>query len=205
LTNAIQFAVLGLGVGAIYALLAQGLVVLYGGTGVLNFAHGAVAMFTAYMYRQVHDIGGWPLLPSFVVCIGAAAGFGVAVHYCVMRPLLHASSIARVVATLGILATLEGLASLIWGPRPTIIDPIFPSRVFTVHRVVVPVDRVWLLAIATGVTIVLWAAYRFTAAGLAVRASSQYPRGAAALGWSPDLAASGSWAISCGLAGSPGS
>ena len=47
MTNFLQFAVIGLGAGACYALLAQGVVLIYRGSGVVNFAHGAFAMLAA--------------------------------------------------------------------------------------------------------------------------------------------------------------
>ncbi len=71
-------ALLGIGAGAIYALLGQGIVLIYRGSGVLNLAQGAYAMVAAYVYLQLHTPGnfgfgsfstqsGWPIVPSFVV------------------------------------------------------------------------------------------------------------------------------------------
>ena len=48
MAQAIQFAILGLGAGAAYTLLAQGIVLIYRGSGIVNFAHGAIAMFGAF-------------------------------------------------------------------------------------------------------------------------------------------------------------
>ena len=57
MTNVIQYALLGLGVSAIYALLGQGIVLIYRGSGVLNIAQGGFAMFGAYLYLQLHVPG----------------------------------------------------------------------------------------------------------------------------------------------------
>ena len=57
MTNVIQYALLGLGVSAIYALLGQGIVLIYRGSGVLNIAQGGFAMFAAYLYLQLHVPG----------------------------------------------------------------------------------------------------------------------------------------------------
>ena len=53
--EALQFALLGLGLGALYSLASQGLMVIYRGSGVLNFAHGAIGMVGAYVEWEVYD------------------------------------------------------------------------------------------------------------------------------------------------------
>jgi sulfate-transporting ATPase len=199
-TTAIQFAVLGLGVGAVYVLLAQGLVVIHSGSGVINFAHAALGMVGAYLYWQLHEAWGWPVAVAVPATMGALALVGVAVYQLLMRPLRHASSIARVVVTLGLLVTLQGAAALIWGLYIKNVTPFLPQRVFTVRGVVVPIDRLWLLGIAVGTTLLLWAAYRFTPLGLAIRAGAQNGRAAASLGWSPHVLASVAWGVGSALA-----
>ncbi len=204
MTTAIQFAVLGLGGGAIYALSAQGLVVIYGGAGVLNFAQGAQAMLGAYLFWQLRVADGWAFAPSFVVTVAAVTGVGVAVYWGVMRPLRRRSSISRVVATLGLLLILESTAALIWGTPQRGITSDLPARTFVVHGVFVPLDRLLLVVIATGMTILLTLFFRFTRLGLAIKATAQNPRAAASLGWSPDVLATATWAAGSALAGVAG-
>ena len=89
MSTAIGYALLGIGAGAIYALLGQGIVLIYRGSGVLNLAQGAFAMIGAYLYLELHAPGsfgfgtfstqsGWPVLPSFVVAVAATAALGLA-------------------------------------------------------------------------------------------------------------------------------
>jgi len=75
-TEVIQFAVLGLGISAVYVLLVQGLLVIYSGSGVLNFAHGAMAMVAAYLYWEVRLYGGYSILEAYLLCIGVMARSG---------------------------------------------------------------------------------------------------------------------------------
>src|ERR1700755_795250 len=93
----------GLGVGSIYAALAMGLVVTYKGTGVINFAQGAMAMYGAYVYDELRKTGDlvfpvfwipdrWHLgAPPFIVCfiigIFFSALLGLLAHFLVFRPL----------------------------------------------------------------------------------------------------------------------
>ena len=74
----------------------------------------------------------------------------------------------------------------------------------TVGEIVIGNDRLWLLAIAIGVTVLMWAIARFTRFGLATTGVAESERTAAAIGWSPDLIASANWAIGAALAGLAG-
>src|SRR4051794_10333628 len=95
----LQFAAIGVGIGGVYALLAMGIVAVYRGAGVLNLAHGAMAMFAGYIFYDLraHGHGVWV---SFGLSVGALALLGVLIHWLVMRPLRSATAIVRLIATL---------------------------------------------------------------------------------------------------------
>ncbi|MET7574100.1 ATP-binding cassette domain-containing protein [Streptomyces sp. NPDC005492] len=108
----------GLSVGAAAALTGIGLIVTYRATGVLNFAHGAVAMVCAYVLRQCVVGWGWPLWPAAVVTLlFLAPGVGVLLERFVFRPLsLQGGDPARtLVASIGVFVLLVGGAALVWG------------------------------------------------------------------------------------------
>src|SRR5438128_579184 len=73
MSDVIRFAVLGLGLGAMYALAAQGIVVIYRGSGVINFAQGAIGTAAAYLAWELQQ-RQWPFGPAFIagVILGAA-------------------------------------------------------------------------------------------------------------------------------------
>ncbi len=204
MTIFLQFAVLGIGTAAVYSLLAQGLVAIQLGSGVLNLAQGAIAMLAAYLYWQFHMEWGWSTVVAFVGSVATVALLSPVVYIVALRGLRHSSSLARVVATLGLLLLITGFVAVVWGTNGKTVDPIFPTNTFTIGDVFVPVDRLWMLGIAAAVTVVLWAAYRLTPIGLAIRASADHARSASALGWSPDLLATISWCIGGALAGLTG-
>jgi sulfate-transporting ATPase len=201
---AIQFAILGLGLGAIYTLLAQGLVFIHWGSGVINLAHLGIAMFAAFIYFQLTTQNHWTMWPALAVCVAGSAVFGALIYQLIMRPLRHRSTLARVVATLGVLILLQGLAQVIWGTSARFVSALLPVRSWTVHGIHIPVDRVWLLVIGFGLTLALWVFVRFTTVGLAITAGSENPRAAAARGWSPDNLATLTWSVGAGLAGLAG-
>ncbi len=110
----------GISLAAIYAIAASGLVVTYTTTGTFNFAHGAIGMLAAYLYRQATastDFGGWgwPVwLGLIFVVLFAAPAFGVVVERGVMRRLDGASEVVKVVVTVSLLLALVGLAVWHW-------------------------------------------------------------------------------------------
>ncbi|MDI3388838.1 ATP-binding cassette domain-containing protein [Streptomyces sp. B-S-A8] len=108
----------GLGVGSAAALTGIGLIVTYRATGVLNLAHGAVAMVCAYLLRQLAVGWGWPLWLAALVTLGVAApGVGLVLERAVFRPLavLGGGPAQSLVASIGVFVLLVGGAALVWG------------------------------------------------------------------------------------------
>ena len=198
---------LGLGLGGIYALAAQGIVLVYRGSGVLNFAHGAMAAVGAYAYVEALD-RGFPTAFAVAAGVLASALVGALTHLLIMRPLRRASPLTRLVATLGLLTVIQ--AALIgwpfnYGDEQRFVTGFLPSGVFEpFSNVSVSVDRLWILGIAAVLSAVLWAVYKYTRFGLATRAAAENQEAAASLGRSPDLIATVNWAAGAALAGVAG-
>ncbi|WP_426363153.1 ABC transporter permease subunit [Streptomyces sp. E-08] len=114
-----ELTLAGLAVGSAAALTGIGLVVTYRATGVLNLAHGAVAMVCAYVLRGLVVDQGWPLpVAALVTLLVVAPALGLALDRGVFRPLaLRGSNPAQtLVATIGVFVLLVGGAVLLWGP-----------------------------------------------------------------------------------------
>ncbi|GAB2948858.1 hypothetical protein GCM10023080_004450 [Streptomyces pseudoechinosporeus] len=120
----------GLSVGAAAALTGIGLIVTHRATGVLNFAHGAIAMVCAYLLRQLTVEWDWPLpLAAALTLLVVAPGIGMALERFVFRPLsvLGSDPAQTLVASIGVFVLLVGGAALIWGPgahsdAPTLVS-----------------------------------------------------------------------------------
>jgi ABC-type branched-subunit amino acid transport system ATPase component/branched-subunit amino acid ABC-type transport system permease component len=200
MSTVIQFALLGLGVSAAYTLLAQGMVLIYRGSGVLNFAHGAFALLGAFVYFELHQQQGWPTIPALLISVGVVAGFGALVFHLIMRRLRDASTVTSAVATLGLLILIQGVVVVIWGGNPQSVTQILPTDVVRVGGVAVGVDKLLLFLIAGLLTVALWAATRFTPIGLALRATAENPLAASSLGWSATMMGTLTWTIGSALA-----
>jgi sulfate-transporting ATPase len=210
MTDVVQYALLGIGLGAIYALLGQGIVLIYRGSGVLNIAHGGFAMFAAYLYLQLHDpqsfgsisnAGAWPALPAFLAAVAATALIGLATDQLLLRRMRKASPLSRLIGTMGVLLGLEAVAERIWGAVPPFAPNLLPTQAWNLGSgITLPSSYVWLLLIAVGLTAVLTLVWRFTRVGWVTVAVSQNERAAGALGISPALVSSGTWVAGAALA-----
>ena len=200
----VQFAVLGLGTGAMYCLMVQGMVSIYAGSGVLNLAQAAQALLGAYLYRYFHTLEGWSFWPAFIATIAASALVGGFVYLAIMRQLRTASPLAKVAATLGLLLIIRGATGLIWGPDTKYVLADLPQKLHTFAGIDVPEDRLWLVLICLGITAGLWAHSRYTLVGMAIRGGPSNPRALASLGWSAEAMATGAWMIGSAVAGMAG-
>ncbi|SOD72134.1 amino acid/amide ABC transporter membrane protein 1 (HAAT family) /amino acid/amide ABC transporter membrane protein 2 (HAAT family) /amino acid/amide ABC transporter ATP-binding protein 1 (HAAT family) [Jatrophihabitans sp. GAS493] len=200
--NFFLYLILGLGAGAVYGLLAQGIIVIYRTSRVLNFAQGAIAMASAYTFVNLSITHGWPSWVALIVTTLLAAVLGVLVQLLVMGPMHQASPLARVSATLGLLITLESAISLHYGTEGTIVRSFLPNgAVHLWHDASVGADRLILVGIGAVVTAILWLVYHLTQLGRLTTGVSQNPVAVASLGHSPARLAMVNWAIGCGLAG----
>ncbi len=205
MTDVLKYALLGLGPGAIYTLLAIGLVAIYRGSGVINFAHAGFALVGAYATYHLQVLSGHGLAFSLTAAVLLTAGLGVLTHHLVMRPLRGASPLARVIATLGLLTVLTQAVQLEYGTQQLMTPTPLPNDAVTVmDGVVVGRYAFWLVAIAVVVALVMTVLSARTRTGHAISAAAENPRGAAALGWAPDLLASVTWGVGGALAGLAG-
>ncbi|HMS90236.1 MAG TPA: ABC transporter permease, partial [Acidimicrobiales bacterium] len=109
--------VFGLTSAAIYAVAASGLVLTYTTSGIFNFAHGAIAMFCAYVYWQLSSPDAWGLpvpIALVLTLVVFAPLLGLVIDRVLMRGLTQAPPTIRLVVPIGLLVALIQLASIIW-------------------------------------------------------------------------------------------
>lgn len=194
-----SFAVLGLGPGAVYATLALGIVLVYRVTGVVNFAHGAMAMLAVYVFVAALPVTG--SLGAVAVAVLVSATVGAAAHFLVFRHLADRPPLAGVVASVGILTALQGLVTLVFGTDSRGVPSLLPSGPVAFAGTVIPVDRLLLGAFVAAVAAGLWAVFRFTGFGLASRAAATDATSLSLLGWSPAVLAGMTWILASVLGG----
>jgi ABC-type branched-subunit amino acid transport system ATPase component/ABC-type branched-subunit amino acid transport system permease subunit len=199
-----EFAILGFGIAAAYTLLGQGMVLIYRGSGILNFAQGAFAMVGAYVFYELHFVVNLSFAPSFAIALLSCGAIGAVTHLLIMRPLRKRSALARLIATLGVLTTLEGIAQIKYQANLTQVPGSLPSGLVQIFGISVPQNEIWLLVIAIVITMALYTVTKFTVIGLAITAAAENQRAASSLGWSPDVFAILTWVLGGMLAATAG-
>jgi branched-chain amino acid transport system permease protein len=182
MTQFVQQVVAGLGDGAIYASLALALVLIYRATHVINFAQGEMGMFSTFIAWALvthHHLGFW-----VAAAITLAVSFvgGMAIQQAVIRPLHRSGELTVVMATIALLVILNGLASWIWRPDEKLLLSPIPNGTWTIGSVQIPQQSVYDLLIVLACVLLLWAFFRFTKIGLALRASAVNPVASRLLG-----------------------
>lgn len=168
--------ILGLVAGGGYALLALGLVLVYKGSRVFNFAQGefgTVAAFVTYILRVSPFQLPWPV----AIAGGLAAGLvvGLALERLVVQPLFRAPKVTLLVATAAIALGLISVELLIGDAQTRFFPPIVAGNAFTVLGATIAWSQVLVLLVLGLVVAGLSAFFRFTDLGLAVLAASQEP------------------------------
>ncbi len=115
----------GLTQGAIYAAMALALVMIWRATQVINFAQGAMAMFTTYLALFAID-HGVPYWLAFLVALSSGLILGAIVERVIVRPVESAPPLNVVILTLGLLLFLEALAPMLFGGQIRSFPPAFP-------------------------------------------------------------------------------
>ena len=170
-----QFLVIGLFTGAIYGLLAVGLVLVYKGARVFNFAQGEFGTVAAYVVWFFHANANAPYGLAVLAGLLAAVALGLIVERLVVRPLFHASRITLLVATVGVALFIVGTMFVLGKPEARVLAPAVGGRPLNILNTGVPPQQVLALVILGALAVALWAFFSRTNLGLAVLATSQDP------------------------------
>ena len=170
----LQQVVSGLASGAVYALVALALVLIYRSTGVINFAQGEMAMFSTFVCWELIDRGLTYWL-AFVLTLAISFAGGVLIERAVIRPVEHAPVLTVVTVTIGLLLLLNNGAAWIWKGEQRTIESPFPKDTYDVGGVIVAAQDLGILAVSLVLVGLLWVLFQRTRLGLALRAAALNP------------------------------
>ena len=187
--------------GSIYALMAVGLALIWGGMGILNLAQGALFMIGAYTAFSVAKQGGGPWL-GLAAAATVTAAVGLLLYMGPLRLLLSRRDAgnAVLIATISIATILENLALMHYGPRNKVV-PELATGAFKLAGVPIPWNTVLLMTVALALLTLLTLGLKYTRAGIAVRAVAQNIDGARLCGINPSWTFALVLAVSSSLAG----
>ena len=174
----------GVTTGALYALVALGLVVVNKATGVINFAQGELLMFCGFVGWMLHVQFGIGYLPTFLLAVAAGFALGFATDRLAFRPINKADVISLVLATVGLSFILRGAARSIWGGKGDYLSfpPITSPEPIMIGEIMVVPQQLAVLAGAIVIMLVFGAFFRFTRAGKMMQATADNAKAATLVG-----------------------
>jgi branched-chain amino acid transport system permease protein len=170
----------GLATGGIYASLALALVMIYRVTHFVNFAQGELALCSTYTAWAMINagVGYWV---AFLATVAASFAFGVLIERVVIRPATRAPALSVVIVYIGLMVGLNSVAGWIFGytihafPSPFPTEPLFGNHYIGSHEIGV-------MGVTLGLLALLYAFFRFTSLGLALRAVADNPESSRLVG-----------------------
>lgn len=185
----------GLASGAVFASLALALVLIYRAMDIANFAQGEMAMFGTFVAYALIS-GDFGLIGSklglslphvnfwvaFALAVAVSFVMGVVIERVLIRPFEGSPLLTLVIVTLGLFSIVNGTAGLNWGyVFKTFYSP-FPQDAWNLGGVYIGKQDVGILVVTLLVLAIVFAFFRFTKIGLAMRAAALYPESSRLLG-----------------------
>ena len=165
MANFLAFSIGGITMGVLFALAASGLVLTYTTSGIFNFAHGALAMLSAFAFYQMTQVWMWPTWVAFTaVGFILAPLFQVGVYYVIMKRLHGTSEVTKIVVSIAVILALFGLAQWGWPSNGNLYSiPLFFGNTgeWTIHVGGQDVYFQYFQAFAVATAIVLGVALNF--------------------------------------------
>jgi branched-chain amino acid transport system permease protein len=189
--------------GVVYGFIGLALVVVFRGSGYLNFAQGEMAMFAAYVAWALHA-GGLPMWLAVVLATLAAFVSGLAVERALIRPLGRNAEYQVVIVTIGLFLAINAGAAAIWSSDPLnmpALVPAGPNDFLSVLGKRVQFEELLMFGALLVALAVLYGMFRYTRLGLAMRVATSNPESAVLMGIRVTRVNALGWAIAAAVGG----
>lgn len=197
---ALQQVVNGLLVGAIYAVMALGLMVILGILNVINMAQGELYMLGGYASYFAMSLLGVNYFVSIVLAMVFTAAAGVLMERLAVRPLLGRPFFTVFLSTFAVSMILQDLAQILWTPDPREIPSPFALRPIVIGPVFLTAQRIFVFLVALAVVAGFWAFLKWSRTGMAIRALARDRDAALLMGIDADRMHAATFALGAALA-----
>ena len=208
MTEFLQQVLNGLSLGAIYALIALGYTMVYGVLRFINFAHSDVFMVGAFIgYFVGEHLPSGTVWGGLVVLAAAMAGcavLGILIERLVYRPLRGGPTLNVLITAIGMSLFLEYTGQLVFGATPRAFPTIFPAKVISVHGLIISMNQVIVILVASVLMVALEFTVFRTKIGTAMRAVALNPKAAQLVGINIDVVISFTFGLGSMLAAAGG-
>ena len=200
----LQQLINGLVLGSTYALIALGYTMVYGIIELINFAHGEIYMFGAFVGMYLVTVFKVPFVIAFLLAMVLASLLGVTVEFLAYRPLRRSSRLAALISAIGASIFLQNLALLVMGPRPYTFPSPFTPKVY--KTALVTISRVELIILAVSFLLMVGLTFLIqkTKIGKAMRATAQDKDTASLMGININLVITVTFAVGSALGAAAG-
>jgi len=174
----------GITTGALYALVALGITVVYKATRAVNFAHGDLFMICGFIAYTFHVMWGMPYVLSLVLAVAAGFVIGALAERIAFRPLMEQSLVSVLLATIGLSFVLKGISRGIWGGKGDFIPfpPLASPTPISLGGILVMPQQLIVLAGAIAVMLLFAAFFKFTRLGKMMQATADNQKAAKLVG-----------------------
>lgn len=194
----------GISLGVIYASLALAIVLIFRATGILNFAQGEMALFSAYFTWWLAD-AGLPVWLALTISVVASFIGGALIERVIIRPVEKAPPLVIVIVTLGLFLALNSLTQVIFGNDAKQLGSVWPSTVWDFGGVHVTARTAGLVGVLAVECLFLWFLFQRTKIGLAFRAVANNPDSSRLVGISVGMMLMFGWGLAAALGALAGS
>ncbi len=207
----IQMILDGIFVGAVFALSAYGLALVWGVMNVKNLAQGDFVILGGYiafaLYHPLHASGipPWLIIPIVLVIVMVSMFFfGTVVYRLIIKRVIDQDMFTSLLATFGLSLLLQQVMNLIWGPEVQIIDSELPILTAFDSFVTIPTVKILSLVMASLLAVAVVVFMKTSRTGQAIRATAQDPRAARVLGIDTDRVYSFTFSLNASICGAAG-
>lgn len=202
--QALQHLVNGTVLGGTYALLGIGLTLIFGVMRVVNFAHGELYAFGAFMAYGLVALLGLDFFVSLFLAALLGTALGAVIERVLLRPLRGADIDSVMLAMIGAALVLQNANMWAWGGVAKLVPSPFLGTPLVFGPVSVLPLRLFVLGVACALLLAFWILLDRTRAGIAMRATFQDPETAALMGVRVSWVSTATFAIGSGLAAAAG-
>ena len=201
----IQLLVNGISIGLLYGLSAMGFVMIFKSSSVLNFTHGELLAFGAFLFLALITWAKLPLPLAFLATLAGCFALGFFIERVFLRPLIGEPLIFVIMLTVGLAAMFKGLLLLVWGGNLHTYPDFLPGAM-GIHWGIVHVAPVYVATLMIGmVFLVLFGLFfKYSSQGIYMRSVADNQRAALSLGVHVKRVFALSWAIAALVAGMSG-
>ena len=198
----LQLVISGLVIGSIYSAVALGFVIIYKATRVVNFAQGELLMVGAYVCYaflvQMHV----PFWAALLLTILFGMVLAVLVERMILRPMIGEPIISIIMVTIALSLVFRSLVSAVWGTEILVYEPkLFPQEMIEIAGLPISLEFVWCFILSVVLLGVFSAFFKYSKAGVAMRATAFNQQVAQSMGISVKHIFALSWVISAVVSG----